>query len=288
MSLKLALAALALGHAAAAPPPTSTSETVLVGHVHMAKTAGTSLNGLLASRYERVCGHKGYSYDSYGANLRMAAGKMIDSISRAHPHWHRERVPPEVMDEIGFEDCDFISMESNWPFWRRFEDWPLPLELHVPCRDPLDHLMSQCNHHRRTFNCVNASRGPESLAWEVNRCSLFLNRFAWDLLSLNNTRVKCYNFSDQFSGYLAHMDKVLQKKRIPAKFIRWETNRPRNKSDECIWSDPELKDDVVDHLRNTYDYYGFCHACLNQHANGTLSLLEPTIRGRQRAKNRTV
>ena len=55
--------------------PTSTSETVLVGHVHMAKTAGTSLNGLLASRYERVCGHKGYSYDSYGANLRMAAGK---------------------------------------------------------------------------------------------------------------------------------------------------------------------------------------------------------------------
>ena len=154
------------------------------------------------------------------------------------------------MDEIGFEDCDFISMESNWPFWRRFEDWPLPLELHVPCRDPLDHLMSQCNHHRRTFNCVNASRGPESLAWEVNRCSLFLNRFAWDLLSLNNTRVKCYNFSDQFSPYLAHMDKVLQKKRIPAKFIRWETNRPRNKSDECIWSDPELKDDAVDHLRS--------------------------------------
>ena len=65
-----------------------------------------------------------------------------------------------------------------------------------------------------------------------------------------HTRQVLYNFSDQFSRYLAHMDKVLQKKRIPAKFIRWETNRPRNKSDECIWSDPELKDDAVDHLRS--------------------------------------
>ena len=49
-----------------------------------------------------------------------------------------------------------------------------------------------------------------------------------------------------------------------------------------------MKSDVVDHLRDTYDYYGFCDACLNQHANGTLPLLEPTMRGRQHAKNRTV
>ena len=42
-----------------------------------------------------------------------------------------------------------------------------------------------------------------------------------------------------------------------------------------------LKTDVVDHLRDNYDYYGFCDACLNQHANGTLRLLEPTMRGRQ-------
>jgi hypothetical protein len=261
MSLKLALAALALGLAAASP---------VVGHVHMAKTAGTSLNGLLASMYERVCGHKGYSYDSYKANLRMAApGKVIDSISLKYPGYHRERVPPNIMNEIGFEDCDFISQEMDWRFWRRFEDWPLPLELHVPCRDPLDHLMSQCNHKSVAFNCVNAARGPKSLASEVNRCKIQLYRFAWDLLSLNNTRVKCYDFSDQFSRYLTHMDKVLQKKRIPAKFIRWETNRPRNKKNECIWSKPELKKDVVDHLRKNYDYYGFCDACLNQPSNGT-------------------
>ena len=81
---------------------------------------------------------------------------------------------------------------------------------------------------------------------------------------------------------------VMSSKRSYPRSPTWETNRPRNKSDECIWSDPALKSDVVDHLRDTYDYYGFCDACLNQHANGTLSLLEPTMRARQRAKNRTV
>lgn len=31
----------------------------IFGHVHMAKTAGTEINGELAAHFERVCGHKG-------------------------------------------------------------------------------------------------------------------------------------------------------------------------------------------------------------------------------------
>ncbi len=31
----------------------------IIGHLHMAKTAGTEINGELAAHYERVCGHKG-------------------------------------------------------------------------------------------------------------------------------------------------------------------------------------------------------------------------------------
>lgn len=34
----------------------------LYGHVHMAKTGGTSINGILANKFERVCGHKGESH----------------------------------------------------------------------------------------------------------------------------------------------------------------------------------------------------------------------------------
>ena len=31
----------------------------IFGHIHMAKTAGTEINGELAAHFERVCGHKG-------------------------------------------------------------------------------------------------------------------------------------------------------------------------------------------------------------------------------------
>ena len=40
-------------------------DQVVIGHVHMAKTSGTTLNGNLSMHFERVCGHKGYSYDAY-------------------------------------------------------------------------------------------------------------------------------------------------------------------------------------------------------------------------------
>ena len=32
---------------------------IIYGHVHVAKTGGTSLNGMLANKFERVCGNKG-------------------------------------------------------------------------------------------------------------------------------------------------------------------------------------------------------------------------------------
>jgi hypothetical protein len=43
----------------------------IYGHLHFPKTAGSSLNSLMASKYERVCGNKGYSYDSYQHNSRL-------------------------------------------------------------------------------------------------------------------------------------------------------------------------------------------------------------------------
>ena len=45
-----------------------TRKNITYGHIHMAKTAGTTLNSMLALNFERVCGHKGYSFDYYQAN----------------------------------------------------------------------------------------------------------------------------------------------------------------------------------------------------------------------------
>jgi len=34
----------------------------IYGHIHFAKTGGTSLNGMLANKFERICGHKGENH----------------------------------------------------------------------------------------------------------------------------------------------------------------------------------------------------------------------------------
>ena len=46
----------------------------------------------------------------------------------------------EMMKEIGFEDCDKCHT---------------PVELHLPCRDPIKHLLSMANQHNRSFNWVS-------------------------------------------------------------------------------------------------------------------------------------
>jgi len=35
---------------------------IIYGHIHIAKTGGTSLNGMLANKFERICGHKGENH----------------------------------------------------------------------------------------------------------------------------------------------------------------------------------------------------------------------------------
>jgi len=85
------------------PPP------VIYGHVHMAKTGGTSLNGELALRFERVCGHKGYSFDYAHVNDNPKSRKK-DLVGRSHNGYSRGRVPAVVMEERGSK----IAITSLW------------------------------------------------------------------------------------------------------------------------------------------------------------------------------
>jgi len=247
---------------------TSLNGTLLVyGHVHMAKTAGTSLNGMLALNFERVCGHKGYSHDFYQVNERNGTyenGKS-DSITRlfkkkrkSEPEGHRGRVPQQIMDERGYEDCDYISTESDAGFWTRFKKWDLPLELHVPCRPIIEHLMSMCNHRGYTFRCNGTIKD------EVGHCTGWLSRYADSLTKTPNLSVKCYNVSQQFSGYLDYMRTRLQPKRRQSAYNFRATNEPRTKKAECIWL-PEnagIKRSATSLLLEMYPYFRFCDRCL--------------------------
>jgi len=91
----------------------------IFGHVHMAKTAGTSINGIAANKFERVCGHKGYSYDAYKDNSKAA--NIVARGGTPEPKG-RSRVMEPTMEDIGFDDCDWVSNEIgfNWCKYPRF------------------------------------------------------------------------------------------------------------------------------------------------------------------------
>jgi len=112
-------------------------------HVHMAKTAGSEINVLLASPFERVCGNKADS-TSIAEDVRVASAKNTQK-----PYQHNK-------DKIGYDDCDFIAEENiHENFWKRLPaKMSAPVELHIPCRHPIDHLLSQCNYRRTSFECV--------------------------------------------------------------------------------------------------------------------------------------
>lgn len=124
----------------------------MYGHVHVAKTGGSSLNSLFAYTFQRVCGNKGHSYDI-----------MNEFGGGSKPVW-------QSMVETGFVNCDYISQEWASRLWYDtfVAGLGVKMELHVPCRDVIDHFMSQCNHYGIKFPCDPIS--DKSLYKTVNAC----------------------------------------------------------------------------------------------------------------------
>ena len=299
---------------------TTTIPQKLFGHLHYAKTAGTTINGELAAKFERVCGHKGYSYDAYQFNQRVwdqikkrqnrqasshDNGTLLeatssssipmtiqaeevsakDLVNNKFPGYNRGRVPGRVMKEIGFENCDYVSLEQSWKSWLPFVNGSYPywdvVELHVPCRDPLDHLLSQCNHQCRQINCES-----KNLTREIEQCLIEPNRFDLQLeeeqpynqvLSQheqsNNTTntattagrlvLKCFE-PIPVQRYLTYMEQFLQPKRVPATYIHRETNRAHKTRQECLRKPvyQRIAQKAKQILIQKYPYYQWCQDCL--------------------------
>jgi len=223
---------------------------MIFGHVHMVKTAGSEINGVFAQRFERICGHKGYSFDATKFNQRQKKPK--DTISE----YDRGQVPLRIMNEIGYHNCDWVSFEAPKHLWGELVDElaPWPLELHLPCRDPIDHLMSQCNYLMRTFDCKNVN-----ITRQVERCILETNSYGDSLGLHKNITLKCFN-PIPIEPYLDYMTQFLQPRRIIEPYIHRDFNRPRNKTNECIWNSPK-KQEVLN-IMMKMPYYRFCNSCI--------------------------
>jgi len=213
------------------------------GHAHMAKTAGTEINIMLASRYERVCGNKAAS---------SWIGRYVRSKKGADKKYYE--VDPHL---LGFEDCDYVSMEIKQKRWSGILTQTGPMEMHIPCRDPIEHVLSQCNYYHNTFEC---SENKTKLAAEVNKCIFQMVRFPVQDTDLM-TR-KCFN-PIPVESYIEYMGQYLQPRRngeIP--YYHVATNKARNKTAECLRTNLEAQAYVREYLIETQPYYRYCNECI--------------------------
>ena len=97
----------------------------------------------MVSIYNNVCSNKGYSYDFYQFNKRGKESNITDTgynyntVTMAYQilepnsgtkckndgyrkEWRRQdhgKLDSPIMDEIGYENCNYLSNELEWKFW---------------------------------------------------------------------------------------------------------------------------------------------------------------------------
>lgn len=165
------------------------------------------------------------------------------------------------MDEIGYESCDWISNEIAWDWWKQFEKWYTPMELHIPCRSPLDHLMSALNHVNKGFRCDDTWK--EQVDWILTNWP-GKYRFSMKLLAIPNIHVKCIKYENLINGqYFESMLSKLNHRPITRTITKYKTNKVRHGEKECIWRNITLGHKIHNYMIAHSDYYKWCDMCLS-------------------------
>ena len=212
---------------------------------------GTTLNLNVSTHFELACGNKGYSFDAAMRNRLLASAHPSNASGltlQEAKRYHALDESYEVMENRGWEDCDWISLEVEWSFWTRFGNHQLvpfhrrlhhqpevPLELHIPCRDPVDHLMSMLNHvGTPQFDC-NATDVCEEVETRLWNWNLSPERFSMELQRFPNILLKCFDWKASYDGrYMDYIGSKLLRKRKTTPFVEVSTNKPRSRGKECV------------------------------------------------------
>jgi len=248
-------------------------------HIHIAKTAGTTMNKRLARRYYGVCGNKFTSCIEPLEHPKDDRAPEFGYGDQEHKDWSFDS-----MAKIGFHDCTLVSHERDWKAWgeqvlpdHKFHANATKVML-LPCRDPLEHFFSQCNynHHNATKIFANVTSCEEG----INECGLvFPNRFnikmiqSWDKVVL----FKHSAIDSVFSLLDNHIP--VRKFLLESKFDP-STNAKRKPENEKL-SKICSKEKLVEALRKKWGYYNFCDklrgslTVLDVGMNGTVTIVEP-------------
>jgi hypothetical protein len=230
------------------------SDALRYGHIHMAKTGGTSLNGMAAHLFSGVCGHKGYSNTIDDVFTLMSNWTFQQKLQYTN-QWSESRVPIETMFKRGFADCKYISLEAEHSIWKSIAKLG-PIELHLPCRRPFEHFLSTCNH--RGYNLQPTT----PLETALTKCDTEVgSRFSVILNNTANMSLKCYSFESQFGDYLGKLAQFLPHRKSSVSYVFRPTNKV-NTYKTSYFPDEFVKN-MTKKLLNTYDYYRFCDWCLH-------------------------
>lgn len=296
--------------------PSSSSTPVatpapLFAFLHMAKTSGTTINGMLSTSYRGICGNKGFDYDIFQrlnqnytyipkAEMEEFLNKGLNKGFNASRNGYISHIPPtsvqkelmwgaalDAMDSPSVDSstkaktssgtCHYLAAEWNWRGWRRLaEVVDRPVQLHVPCRDPIDHFMSMCNFLRVTVDC------QKDFATMVQKCGKYYSRYSnalhqpWKTKTEKKKKrqtamipnhifdIKCFNVSrrDEYYDWVGERLPPSTKRVKPKPYTFRSTNKPRNMGKECVWKNTTLRNALRTYLVENVDYYGFCGSCV--------------------------
>ena len=113
------------------------------------------------------------------------------------------------------DSCDYVSSEMGAQFWFHRAAWShhmdTELELHVPCKDPLQLLMSNCYYPEARgpeFRCDGNFATQSGVEKQIDDC-LPRNRIRMRFISKlikeapkRNITVKCFNEKHTFVEYI--------------------------------------------------------------------------------------
>ena len=226
-----------------------------LAHVHIAKTGGSTLNAEASFRYERVCGNKGNTADRTASSFH----KSLKALKKEH--------------HLPVYDCDFISLEIPWKRW-----WETKQEISagylncslaalIPCRDPFEHMLSQCNHKEKKLH-ESSIETPEQL---YKKCRGWEDRFSLEMFTTTPPLFShdfCYHF-ENMSQTLQNLESILEP-RIrpltgPRDYLVVQKTSQKHRKETPAWLEALHEKFNVWAVENV-PYYKYCASCtdLNQ------------------------
>ena len=245
------------------PAHETSNNKILYGHMHISNTSGLALLDLLAGRYDRVCSNSASSRDFDHNFTSMDCPDGTD-------------VPPNTGDwNNNLEECDYVSSQKRFRWWIDTHTWDhRPIEMHLPCRDPIDMLVSHCftGEQPKGWDCKPGITVPE-IDEQIFRClgkgdnSILDKQFGLKFLRLlknreANATVKCYDDDQTLDHYVDYMDQRLEHREPIVQINMCRASNPYQAAAACLYEDENLRAKVKRRLLNYYYYFKYCQRCL--------------------------